>query len=69
MKTQRNQAFETETSYAPAVPIRSIRFFAGDVTLDDFTFAGARVPEPASLLLLGAGLAALAGAARARRKR
>jgi len=59
----------TFASYSPGPPIIAIRFFAGDVTLDNFTFESARVPEPASLLLLSAGLAAVAGMARARRRR
>ena len=57
-------------SYTPPVGILSIRFFDGDLTLDNFTFVTAsRVPEPASLFLLGLGLAAAAGMARARRSR
>lgn len=58
----------TSASYSPGPPITAIRFFAGDITLDNFTFVSAAVPEPASLLLLSAGLAAVAGIARARRR-
>ena len=50
----------TFASYSAGPPITAIRFFAGDITLDDFTFETAKVPEPASLLLLSAGLAAVA---------
>ena len=56
-------------TYSGFGSIKAIRFFDGDLTLDNFTFAGARVPEPASLLLLGAGLAAVVGMARLRRPR
>lgn len=59
----------TFASYSAGPPITAIRFFAGDITLDDFTFETAKVPEPASLLLLSAGLAAVAGIARKRRSR
>jgi hypothetical protein len=59
----------TLKSYSAGPGIIAIRFFDGDLTLDDFTFEGASAPEPASLVLLGAGFVALAGIARARRRR
>ena len=61
--------FTTEVSGAGVASVRFF-FFAGAYHVDNITynFAPTAVPEPATLLLLSAGLACAVGAARRRRK-